>query len=96
MTLRTEEQASAVGYLLHAFRALKENPAWTNEFAPRIAEAVKTHADGCRERTKTPLERAEHVEASYLAEELAGFCTKRIGELEADLAAYSRRNENPA
>lgn len=83
------DEASRKAHLLHSFRALVANPAWTEEVAPRIAKAVVDHNDGCRSLSKTPAERAEHVQAVHLAEELAGFCAERIAKLEKELRQHS-------
>lgn len=92
MKIADADQASATGYLLHAFRQLVANPAWETEVAPRLASAVIEHRDGCMARNRTPAERAEHIEAVHLAEELAGFCGRRIAELQGALADYAKRN----
>lgn len=93
MKLANEDAASAAGYLLHAFRVLVENPAWVVELAPRIARAVVEHREGCMARKVPAIERAEHIEAAHLAEELDGFCARRIAELQRDLAQYAKRSE---
>lgn len=85
----TPDEASRKAHLLHSFRALVANPAWTEEVAPRIAKAVIDHNDGCKALSKTPVERAEHVQAVHLAEELMVFAQNRIAVLERDLRQHS-------
>lgn len=85
----TADEASRKAHLLHSFRALVANPAWVEEVAPRIAKAVVDHNDGCRSLSKTPAERAEHVQAVHLAEELMTFAEKRMAALERELRQHS-------
>lgn len=88
----TAEETERKAYLLQAFRALVANPAWTQEVAPRIAKAAVEHNDGCKARGKTPEQRAEHVEAAHLAEELETFCAKRIESLHREITAFAKAN----
>lgn len=89
--IRSEEDASRAGYLLHAFRQLIANPAWTEEIAPKIDAALMEHTQGCTARNKTPTQRAEHIEAVHLAAELQGFCKKRIDALEGQLRDWQKK-----
>lgn len=92
MKIRDEADAAEAAYLRNAFLELLENKAWKQEIAPRFKTAFDDHREGCRARQQSPEQRAQHVEASYLAEELMGFAQKRIAELEEDLRGYSARN----
>lgn len=84
-----DEEASRKAFLLQSFRALVANPAWTEEVAPKIARAKTEHLDACVAEFKSPAERAEHIHAYHLADELASFCAGRIAALERELKKHA-------
>lgn len=85
-----EVEAGEKGYRLKAFRDLLANPAWKEEFAPLLDRARHDHHEGCAALRKTPAERAEHIQAYHLAEELLGYVQNRIESLAAELQQYQK------
>lgn len=83
----TNEQATAKSAELNALRALDANVAW-QMLRKRISDAHERHLLGLSDRSKTPEERSQHVEAYHLANDLKGYVPDRIARLENELREF--------
>lgn len=88
--ISTDKEAQDAAEKLRALQALAKNPMWV-EFVAKVKEARKRHGDGVRARDKTAEQRSEHVEASFLADELDEWHAKQTDAIMSALREYQKR-----
>lgn len=58
---------------LRLVRELRASEAWQKVMAPELERRKKFHSEALRDRNLSAEKRAEHVEASHMADELLGY-----------------------
>lgn len=73
---------------LAALDALEKCEGFAELLIPHIRGLAKFHTDACRDISKTPEQRAEHIQASHEFENLLDFVknerVKQIGKMKAE------------
>lgn len=76
---------------LTALAALEKCAGFTEILIPHLQALAKYHTDACRDRSKTPEKRAEHIEAAHELEKLADFLPNERKRLEGKIREQKKQ-----